>query len=159
MKNTLIVLCILLLSYQSYSQTLKIAHKSHSGNMKHFIVSKTTHTLGLGPADIKRMENLKKKEDSIRKAEEKKKQDSLKKLEKKKSKKQNKNSQKDSKIEKSSLNYQETQKSSNPTVSLAYPVVHQNTNEGSSKSWIIMFMSILPTFLVLYFILQKIRWI
>lgn len=159
MKNLFFALCVFLLNYQAHSQTLKIAHKSHSGNMKHFVVSKTTHTLGLPSNYAEKKEAERKKKDSIKRAEEKQKQDSLKKLEKKKSKKQNKNLQKESNIEKSSLNYQDTQKSSNPTVSLAYPVVHQNTNEGSSKNWIVMFMSILPTFLVLYFILQKIKWI
>ncbi|KOY86881.1 hypothetical protein AD998_12655 [bacterium 336/3] len=159
MKNLFFALCVFLLNYQAHSQTLKIAHKSHSGNMKHFVVSKTTHTLGLPSNYAEKKEAERKKKDSIKRAEEKQKQDSIKKAKKNSSKKQKKSLQEDSKTEKNSSNYQELPKTNIHKASLAYPVAHQNTNEGSSKNWIVMFMSILPTFLVLYFMLQKIRWI
>ncbi|MCU0437486.1 MAG: hypothetical protein MUC49_06180 [Raineya sp.] len=159
MKNMIVILC-LLLAYQAQSQTLKIAHKSHSGNMKHFVVSKTAHTLGLPSNYAEKKEAERKKKDSIKKAEEKIKQDSIKKAKKNTLKKKGNAIKEDTKTQKSSLNYQKaTKRDIYHTTSLAYPVVHQNTNQGNSKNWIVMLMSILPTFLVLFLVLQKIKWL
>jgi uncharacterized membrane protein len=159
MKNAFIVLCILLLGYQTQGQTLKIAHKSHSGNMKNFVVSKTTHNLGLPSNYAEKKEQERKKKDSILHVEEKKKQDSIKKVKKVSPKKKVKNLKEESKIEKSSLDYQNLQKTNITTVGLSHPVVYQSSTEGSSKNWAITLMTILPTFLLLFIILQKIKWL
>jgi len=165
MKNILVVLFILLCSYQGYSQTLKIAHKSHSGNMNSFVVTKNLHNLGLSSSEMqKRQAEKERKRDSLEKIYlAKKKQDSLEKIEKKNPKNPKKELKKEEiKSKKTSQNeqkeFQKAELASQQTASLAYPVAHQTAHEDSSKNWLVMLMTVLPTFLVLYFVLQKIKW-